>query len=88
MKFKTQEEAKQYYKDILKEKLKGRGPNLIKPNINGYFEATIRSHKTIYTWDEIQKERKQGLTENNYRFYPCYRNVNEPSTLQFWLIHY
>lgn len=87
-KFKTQEEAKEYYNKELKEKMKGRGPNKIKPNDDGYYEATIRSNKKIYTCDEVKCERRQGLTENNYRFYPCYEVVNDKSTLQWWFIHY
>ena len=87
-KFKTQEEAKEYYNKELKEIMKGRGPNKIKPNDDGYYEATIRSNKKIYTCDEVKCERRQGLTENNYRFYPCYEVVNDKSTLQWWFIHY
>jgi hypothetical protein len=87
-KFKTQEEAKEYYNKELKEKMKGRGPNKIKPNDDGYYEATIRSNKKIYTCDEVKCERRQGLTENNYRFYPCYEVINNQSTLQWWFIHY
>ena len=41
--------------------MKGRGPNKIKPNNDGYYEATIRSNKKIYSCDEIKCERKQGL---------------------------
>ena len=87
-KFKTQEEAKEYYNKELKEIMKGRGPNKIKPNNDGYYEATIRSNKKIYTCDEVKCERRQGLTENNYRFYPCYELINDKSTLQWWFIHY
>lgn len=36
-KFNTQDEAKEYYKSIAG----GRGPNKIKPNEDGYYEATI-----------------------------------------------
>ena len=87
-KFKTQEKAKEYYNKELKEIMKGRGPNKIKPNNDGYYEATIRSNKKIYTCDEVKCERRQGLTENNYRFYPCYELINDKSTLQWWFIHY
>lgn len=87
-KFKTQEEAKEYYNKELKPKLGGRGPNKIKPNNNGYYQATIRSNKKIYTCHEVKCERRQGLTEKNYRFYPCYEDVNDKTSLQWWLIHY
>lgn len=87
-KFKTQEEAKIYYNKELKQLMKGRGPNKIKPNNYGYYEANIRSNKKIYSCDEVMCERRQGLSENNFRFYPCYENVDDKSTLQWWLIHY
>ena len=87
-KFKTQEEAKEYYNEELKKITGGRGPNKIKPNENGYYEATIRSNKKIYSCYEIKCERMYGLTENNYRFYPCYEDINNKNTLQWWLVHY
>lgn len=87
-KFKTQEEGKEYYNKELKQKIKGRGPNKIKPNDEGYYEAIIRSNKKIYSCDELKHERRQGLTESNYRFYPCYEVINDKSTLQWWFIHY
>lgn len=90
-KFKTQEEAKEYFNKELKEKMKGRGPNKINPNNDGYYEATIRSNKKIYSCYEIMCQRRQGLNENNprrYRFYPCYESINDKSTLQWWFIHY
>jgi len=84
----TQEEAKKYYNEKLKQKFNGRGPNKIQPNENGYYEAIIRSNKKIYSYNEIYSERRQGLTENNYRFYPCYTDINDKNTLKFCLIHY
>lgn len=87
-KFKTQEEAKEYYNKGLKEKINGKGPNKRSPNAEGYYEATIRSKKKIYSCREIKCERKWGLNENNYRFYPCYEFINDKSSLQWWFIHY
>ena len=58
---KTQEEVKEYYNLTLKSKLKGRDPNKIKPNENGYYEATIRSNKKIYTFYEIECEKKTWI---------------------------
>jgi len=66
----------------------GRGPNSREKNADGYFEATIRSKKKVYTCDEVYCERRWGLTENSYRFCPCYEDVNDKSTLQWWFIHY
>lgn len=83
-KYTTQEDARSYLKN-----LKGsRGPNIIKPNTNGYYEATIRSLKGIYSCDQIYAERRQGLSKTNFRLLPCYENVNDATTLQWWVIHY
>ena len=68
--------------------MKGRGPNKVHPNIDGFYEATIRSNKKVYSWIEIENEKRQGLTEDNYRFYPCYEDINDKNTLEWWLIHY
>lgn len=87
-KFKTQEEAKEYYNKGLKEKINGKGPNKRSPNAEGYYETTIRRKKKIYSCREIKCERKWGLAENNYRFYPCYEFINDKSSLQWWFIHY
>ena len=88
-KFKTQEEAKEYYINELKKTMKGNGPNIRKSNNDGYFEATIRSIKKIYSCDEILFDKKYGLNEKNkYRFYPCYKDITNKSTLEWWLIHY
>ena len=84
----TQDEIKKYYNENLKPRLKGRGPNRKSPDSNGLFKATIRSNTRVYSWEEVRSERKQGLTDNNYRLYPCYENPSDSTTLEFWLIHY
>ena len=92
-KFKTQKEAKEYYnkelKGKLKDKLEGRGPNEVKPNEDGYFESNIRGVKKVYSCDEIYKERKCNINNGaGYGFRACYEDVNDKSTLQWWLIYY
>jgi len=93
-KFKTQKEAKEYYNKELKEKMKGRGPNLKKPNENGFYLSTIGkgdNRTKVRTTKEIYDVRKWNLTEktgrNFYTFYPCYEDINNASTLQWWFIH-
>jgi hypothetical protein len=87
-KWKIQEDVKKYYQSELKERMGGRGPNKVNPNDDGYYEATIRSIKRIYSCEEIRSERRWGLNANNYRLYPCYEDVTNKDTLQWWLIHY
>ena len=86
--FEYQAEAKAYYNTTLKSKLGGRGPNLILPNpADGYYYATIRSKKRVYSEHEIKSDSKHGLTKNNYRYYACYTDINNQSTLKFVIIH-
>ena len=87
-KFKTQEEAKEYYNKELKEKMNDRGPNKKKPNENGYYEATIKKITKIWNCDELKSKVYIGAANNNYWFYPCYEDINDKSTLQWWFIHY
>ena len=86
--FKNQDEAKEYYNRVLKEKMDGRGPNKRNPNNDGYYLATIRENTKIYSYDEVYYERKWGLNKTNFRFHPCYKDINDKSTLQWCLIYY
>ena len=90
-KFKTQEEVKQYFNLELKPKFGGSGPQSREPNTDGFYETVIgrKRGKGIYSCDEIYEVRKWSLNEtHNYTFHPCYEDVNDKSTLQFWIIHY
>jgi len=86
-KFKTQEQAKEYYDKELKEKFKGRGPNIKTPNKNGYYEATIKKITKVWTSDELNSKVYIGSANNDYWIYPCYEDINDASTLQWWFIH-
>lgn len=88
-KFKTQKEVKEFYNTELKERMGGRGPDKKYPNKDGYFEATIRTKGTRrYSFEEVYNERKMGLGSTEFRLYPCYKDTNDKSTLEFWLIYY
>lgn len=88
-KFKTQEEAKNYYNEELKDRFNGRGPRTRKPNDDGYYEAVIQKVRKVYSCDEIYDVRRWALNEtHNFTYHPCYENVEDKETLQFWLIHY
>jgi len=88
-KFKEQEEGKEYYNKELKVKMKGRGPNYKKPNEHGFYEANIRGNKKIYSCEEIYKNRRCNIENGaGYGFRPCYKVVNDKSTLEWWFIHY
>lgn len=83
-KYASQNEARKYIK-----KLTTRYPRMISPNVSGVYECIIRSKKAARTWDDIYAERKQGLSKDKfaYRLYPCYKDVHDTNTLQWWVIH-
>ena len=87
--FKTQEEAKDYYIKELKSKLGGRGPNSHPgPNENGFYVDT--NVKFVLSSTELYNKRNDWLKNQKrpYRLRPCYEDVNDKSTIQWWLIHY
>ena len=90
--FKTQEEAKEYYNKELKQIMNGRGPNKRKPDKNGFYLSTIgkgENRTRVRTTTEIHEVRKWCLNEtHHYTFHPCYEDINDQSTLQWWFIHY
>ena len=85
--FKTQEEAKKYFIENVSEIFGTNGPKVRKPNTNGFYEATIKKTKKIWTTTEISNRIYSGTANNRYWFYPCYRNINDINTLEWWLIH-
>tara|TARA_Y100000992_G_scaffold302535_1_gene277163 strand:- start:2223 stop:3884 length:1662 start_codon:yes stop_codon:yes gene_type:complete len=94
IKKKTQDEIKEYHNKNMKQLLDTegkprfkRGPNKKKPNADGYYSSTLRSKTKIYSCDEIYADRRQGLNAHTARYYACYEDVNDPSTLEFWLIY-
>jgi len=91
-KFKTQEEAKEYYNKELKEIMGGRGPIKRKPDENGFYLSTIGkgdNRTRVRTTKEIYDVRRWSLNEtHHYTFHPCYEDINDKSTLQWWFIHY
>lgn len=90
-KFPSQESMKNFFVTRLKRILgngKCNGPRQVKPNSFGMYECTIRSKKRVYDTDTIYSERFHGLDNTNYRFYPCYRDPSDSSTLEFWLIYH
>jgi len=97
--FKRQEEVKEFYKKVLGPKLDALDPNRKKPsngprirdllNEEGKYVSFIREKRGVHSCKEVYKARTCGLNETTrYRLYPCYEDVTDSSTLQFWLIYY
>tara|TARA_B100000795_G_scaffold254564_2_gene225565 strand:- start:55 stop:1839 length:1785 start_codon:yes stop_codon:yes gene_type:complete len=81
-------EGRKWYSDNLKIMFGGKGPR-IRKMVDGKFECTVRGDKHIYTVQELEKNKGYGLgKKEKYRFYPCYENVLDLTTLQWWLIYY
>ena len=85
--FNTHREMKNFYVANLMRVFGGRGPNTRTPNDNGFFEAKIRSVKKVFSFAEIEQELYRGMAKDEYVVYPCYRDVNNANTLQWWLLH-
>lgn len=98
MKFKGeagQTEVKSWYKQTLKDKFGGRGPNRRKDKTEeGFYESTFGkgvNKKKVRSCDELYKFRKWCHHKNNkqhYTFHPCYRDINDNTTLEWWFIYY
>ena len=86
-----QKEMKEWFNKNIKEKMgKGkRGPNKKKP-INGFYKGSFRDGLEILSTDKVYSERRWGQKDDgrSVRCYPCYNDVNDPNTLEWWLIYY
>ena len=103
VKFASLDEAKIYYnstlKYILEEKNKKkhpdakpkqyRGPREKLPDEKGFYKSIIRGNETVYSCDEIYRERRCNTKDNGagYAIRPCYRDITDKNTLEWWLIY-
>jgi hypothetical protein len=93
--FKNQEDAKIFFKNVLKlkEKFKNTtGPRKKKINVDGFYHTVLGKEvdkKRARTTAEIKHDRRWNLDDSHkYTFYPCYENLNDKSTLEWLLIYY
>lgn len=85
---KTFEHVKKYVKLKLNNKC---GPNNPDKNINkdGFYECTVRKTKKVWSSKDMFIERKCNIKNGaGYGFRYCYKDINDKSTLEFWIIHY
>ena len=93
---KGQDEVKSWYRENLKEEFGGRGPNRRdKKTEEGFYESTYRKgpNKTkVRSCEELYKFRKwchnKRTGQKNYTFHPCYRDITDKTTLEWWFIYY
>jgi len=90
IRFKNQEDVKKFYINNLKEIFKGRGPNKRSPDEQGYYLTTLGKYvdKTrVRTTTDIYNHRKWNLNNTHkYTFFPCYKDINNKDTLEWWFI--
>lgn len=91
------QDIRNYYKDVLQNKIKektgknGSGPRKKTEDdkIDGFYHANIRGTKRVYSFDEIFRERRCNVVNGaGYICHPCYKDTSDPTTLEWWLIHY
>ena len=94
---KGQKEGKEYFKNNLKSKLGGKGPNKTKINENGYYIRPLgkgNDRKNVLSTEKMYDHRKWNLDGDSskkrtqYTWFPCYSDINDPNTLEWWLIYY
>ena len=94
LKRKTFNEIKSFFKG---NKHLGRGPKNKLPNQNNFYECITQNDKSYKVrerkyFEKIEKDNnwgfKSGDSKNKYRCYCCYSNINNPNTLEWWLIYY
>jgi len=97
VKRKEHQDIRNYYKKVLQNKIKektgknGSGPRKKTEDdkIDGFYHANIRGTKRVYSFDEIFRERRCNVVNGaGYICHPCYRDTSDPTTLEWWLIHY
>ena len=71
-------------------KIKGKiGPKTKKIDNFGFYKGAIRKGLEILSTEKVYKERRWGFGNGpGIRSYPCYSDVNDKNTLQWWLIWY
>lgn len=96
MKFSRFEDAKKYYTEALMPIYGGRGPNRRTPEESGpyagYYLSTIGkgdNRTRVRNTAEIYEVRRWNLDEtHHYTIHPCYEDIRDKNTLQWWMIHY
>ena len=91
-----EEEGKKFFNTDLKSKFGGKGPNKTKPKNDFYIRPLGKGNdrKKILSTEKLYKHRKWNLDgdaskkRTQYTWFPCYSDVNDINTLQWWLIYY
>ena len=84
-----QEQGKAWFTENLLSIVGGRGPNL-REKVKGMYHTSIRTlGNRAYSVEELDGNKGCGLgAKEKWRFHPCYGDINDPTTLQWWFIYY
>jgi hypothetical protein len=78
-----------FFKENIQKKSGKRGPKRKKKDSNGFFKGAIRKGPEVLSVDVVNKEKRWGFVDGpSFRSYPCYEDVNDKDTLQWWMIWY
>lgn len=92
-----EKEGIEYFKNNLISKFGGKGPNKTKINEDGYYIRPLGKgddRKNVLSTNRMFKHRKWNLDGNSskkrtqYTWFPCYSDINDLNTLEWWLIYY
>lgn len=106
-----EKEGKKWFKENLKEKCGGNGPNSTKIGkyVEGFYVRPFKGNKIVLSTKMLEENMKyilkpttdgkktvvQGgrkgaevVSGDQYAWFPCYEDVNDSSTLQWWLIYH
>lgn len=58
--------------------------------INGYYTVNISGKNIVLSQDKLFKTSRvtSGMGKSKYCIRPCYSDINDPNTLEWWLIYY
>lgn len=90
-KFKTQDEVKKFYYEKLKPKYGGTGPKTHNRKNDQGFHLDTNVNVVLSTTELYNKRKDWANTDSRkfvYRVRPCYRDVNDNQTIEWWLIYY
>ena len=83
MELDTQEQAYEYARSSVGHRLRTR-----KKNDTGFYEATIKGKKKVWSRDEIRSSSTfLGAANNKCWMYPCYIDTTDKTSLRFLVIH-
>ena len=90
LKFDTRDEAIEYYTEKLSKIIGGTGPRpVITLDENGFYLARFNSKHVVASIEDVMRLKRHGLGKTTrYRLVPCYKDITDNTTVQWWLIYY